>query len=101
MAGTNPLEDLIGTMAANHIAADFPLPRFALAVLITGNTRDEIDSAVDQLGIDLALDWPERTSIDSISGRASVRLVETSPTQTPELYDEQLTAWGRAHRSGS
>jgi hypothetical protein len=97
----NPLYELTQRMVNHHQAADFPTPRFALAALITGNTREEINKAVDQLSLDLTIDWRDRTDIDSMRGRASVRLVETNPEQTPEAYDEHLQRWGAAQKERS
>jgi hypothetical protein len=88
-----PLANLIRDRVEARDEANIPIPKYMLAVIVYGNTREEIDSAIDQLSIDMQIDYRDRDQIDATDGRTSVRLDLTNAQQTPERYAEQLAAW--------
>lgn len=95
----HPLRDLIASRVAQREADLIPLPKYMLAVTISANTLNELHQAVDQLSIDFLTEWRDREQVDSTDGRTSVVLDVTSPSQTPERYAEQLTAWSAKRRA--
>ena len=95
----NPLTEMVDGVMGRREGNAIPLPKYTLAVMITGNTREEVASAVRQLDTDFAIDWRDRDQIDSTDGRTSVWLEVTDANQTPEKYAQQLSAWREEERS--
>lgn len=96
---SHPLADLIATRRLNRATQNLPMPKYMLAVTIDANTLDELQSAVEQFAVVMAVDWLNREEIDSTDGRTGVRLEVTNADQTPELYAAALQAWSRNRTS--
>lgn len=95
----NPLADLIAGHVARRRVQNLPVPKYMLAVSIDANTLDELQQAVEQFAVDMAVDWLDREQIDSTDGRIGVRLEVTDAEQTPDRYAAALRRWSRDHRS--
>jgi hypothetical protein len=78
-----------------------PVAKYTLVVEITANSHEELADRIH--GLDMNWyhhhsQYAERDEIDSTDGTTSVLLVHSNPTQTPESYREELTAWSGARR---
>lgn len=98
---SNPLKEMIAASVERKREQGIPIPKYTFAVLVTGNSRQEIASAISRLETDMAIDWCDRDQIDSRDGTTSVVLEHTSPEQTPEKYADELAGWMRVSRSSS
>lgn len=97
----NPLDDMIEDSLEGRLAQRMPIPKYTVAVKITGNSREDVASAIRRLDTDWAIEWGERDEIDSTDGTTSVLMRHTNPEQTPEKYTDELMAWRERRREGS
>lgn len=95
---SNPLKEMIAASVERKREQGIPIPKYTFAVLVTGNSRQEIASAISRLETDMAIDWRERDQIDSMDGTTAVVMEHTNPVQTPEQYTDALMAWRRGNR---
>lgn len=96
---SNPLKEMIAASVERKREQGIPIPKYTFAVLVTGNSRQEIASAISRLETDMAMDWRDRDQIDSMDGTTSVVMEHTSPEQTPKRYMKELMDWRDRQRA--